>query len=229
VSAGRPLVYQLSPGKGGYPHRCSARAQQRGGRGANGSAGGEDVVDQKDMLAGDSCPVCNGECAADVHPAPTGGEAGLALRGAQAHQAVGGEAKLPRWVGLAQETQSVLSERPGLIESALGLFGMMKRNGDDEHGKQRLIGQAGDGLGEHATQHRGRGMQTLIFEGMDGVAHAVLVEAEGDGAKERRRSEAADAAPRGIFGICAGRRNVEGIAAAAAENASLEGKFKPAG
>ena len=72
----------------------------------------------------------------------------------------------------------------------------MQRHRNDEHFGGSLAGELRDGLGQHASKAFSSGMQAIVFESVDGFAHAALVEAIGDGADEGRRRQAASAAKR---------------------------------
>jgi hypothetical protein len=68
-------------------------------------------------------------------------------------------------------------------------------------------------------------VKPVVLEGVDGVFHAVLIEPEGNRAHKRRRRQAAGPAKslgRRTFG------SAEGIAAASAHGAALDGEFCPA-
>jgi hypothetical protein len=60
------------------------------------------------------------------------------------------------------------SKLAGLVESARGELGAMKRDGDDEKVSGGLGSQAGDGLGEHAAQRLSDRVESTVFVGVDG-------------------------------------------------------------
>ena len=94
------------------------------------------------------------------------------------------------------------------LKPRCGVFRPVQRNGNHQHLGRRLGGQLGDGLGQHPAQPAGRRMQPVVLERVDGLLHAVLVEAEGHGPHKRRRRQAAGAAQCGADGLspAAGQR-----------------------
>ncbi len=170
--------------------------------------------------------VRDGEGAAEVDASGAGGKARLAFGGAEAHQGGRRESQMPGGMGEAQGAESLFGQGSGLVESALFVFGTVQGDGDDEQIGGRIGGKFGDGLGEEFSESAGGRMQAAVFEGMNRVLHAALVEAEGNGSDERRWGEAAGAAEggRGRDGCW----NVEGIAAAGTGGYGTAGEMDPA-
>ena len=76
------FVNEAGAGQGGYADRARSRIDEGPGGGAGGGAGGVDIVDDEDVLLGDGGGIGDAEGSADVDAALVGGEAGLAVGGA---------------------------------------------------------------------------------------------------------------------------------------------------
>lgn len=81
-----------------------------------------------------------------------------------------------------------------------------------------------DGGGELAAEWTGDGPEFVVFEGVDGIAHATVVYGTGDGSHERRLRKAAGAAE---CGVRAGRCG-ERVAAEVADGAGWDWNLSPA-
>ena len=138
----------------------------------------------------------DGKCTADVDAAFARVESGLALGGAQTHERAGSERKPPLRVAHAQELKRLNGKRARLVESALRVFGAVKRNWDNQHFGGSLAGELRDCIGHQAAQLASGGVQAIVFESVDGVTHATLVDAVGDSTDKWRRGESAGAAKR---------------------------------
>jgi len=78
------------------------------------------------------------------------------------------------------------------------------------------------------AQPLGRRMKPVVLERVDGGFHAVLIKPEGHRTHKGRRGEAASPAERGR-GLSRGQhRHGDGVAAALAAGAALDGKLGPA-
>ena len=152
------------------------------------------VVDEQDVLRRNQRRIGDRKCAAHVEPALTRREAGLGIGGAEPHERAGGQSEAPLRMAVVQELERFDGERARLIESALSVLGTMQRHRNDEHFGGSLTGELRDALGQHASKAFSSGMQAIVFESVDGLAHAALVKAIGDGADEGRRGQAASAA-----------------------------------
>lgn len=149
------------------------------------------------MFFGNDCGVRDREGAAHVDAPLARSESSLAIGGAQPHQRARRKRELPRGMTAAQAEHRFARESPRLVESALRILGAMQWDGDDQHFSRRLISQLGNGHGEHAAEiPRGR-MQAVVFERVDGFAHAAFVKPVRNGANKVGRSNPASAAKRG--------------------------------
>jgi len=119
----------------------------------------------------------------------------------------------------------VKRKQAGLIESAGGEFGAVKRNGDDEKFCGSVESEFGDGVGEHTAQGASGGMEFFVLEGMESAAQWLFVDRVGNSADEGGRSHAADTAKAG-----AGRRGwrSKSVATTGAGGAGEDWNLNPA-
>jgi hypothetical protein len=225
------VLEQTCAGQGCDADRSGSGAGEGAGNGASGSAGGENVVDDQDVALGDGARIGHGEGAADVAAALVRAESGLAVSGANADDGVGRESETPAGMGVMERPNGGFGEQTRLVEPALSMLGAVQRNGDYREVQRGVCSQLRDGLGEE-TAERARGRRKpLIFQRMDGVAHAVFVGAVGYGADEAGRGETADAADGGGIQVWTLGRLVvgmEGVGALGADRAAEDRNFGPA-
>ncbi len=190
----------MTPGAGerGNPDGAGAGVQQGFRRGACGGAGGEDVVDQQEIFAGDRGRIGDAKRSAKVEAALAGCESSLTLGGALSQQCLRGKGQLPGGVSPAQRNQCFCGKQTGLVKAATAIFGAMKGNRYDKQFCRSLVCQLRDSVGEQASERARNGPEFVVFEGVDGVAHATVVGGAGNGALEGRRRQAAGAAECGV-------------------------------
>lgn len=162
-------------GQGGHPHRPCSSAEQGLRSCPGGGAGGEDIVNEQNVPASNSVPVCNLKGASEVDAAGVRREASLTFSGALTEQGLGGQGELPLRVRFTKPLKRVFCQCPSLIEAALGLFGAMEGYGNHEHFCRSVLRELRDRLGKHASQAaRGR-VQPVVFQCVDGGFHAPLI------------------------------------------------------
>jgi len=174
--------------------RCSPR----------GRSGGENVVDQKNVPARDQGCIGDLECSAHVEAALARGEAGLALRGTETNQGARRENHAPFRSAAAQIPQRFGNDQARLIEPALGVFGTMQGDRNDEQLCRGVGAQLQDRVGQHAAQFAGGRTEPVVFQGMNEFAEAAFVGSIGNGPYERRGSQTANPAETLSFGIGGG-------------------------
>ena len=86
------------------------------------------------------------------------------------------------------------SQRARLVESPLGMFGAMQRNGDDKKLSWSLGCQSRNGLGQLEAETASCRADPVVLEGVNGFFHSAFVKAIGNGASEGGRGKAAGAA-----------------------------------
>jgi hypothetical protein len=188
------VVKAIGPCERRNKNGCRPRLQERPGCGARGSAGGEDVVDDQNIPAIHCGWVSDFEGAADVDTTLAWSESSLAAGGPLTDERTRRESELPLRMAFTQRAQGMLRERPGLIESALSMLGAEERHGNDEHLSGCFGGELADRFGQHLAEFAGSGVHAVVFERVEGRAHAILVGSVGYGAHKRRRRQATDSA-----------------------------------
>jgi len=86
------------------------------------------------------------------------------------------------------------SQRARLVESPLGMFGAMQRNGDDKKLSWCFSGELRNGLGQLEAETASCRADPVVLEGVNGFFHSAFIKAKGDGASEGGRGKAAGAA-----------------------------------
>ncbi len=197
-------------------------------RGASGSTGGENVVDDQDVLARDGGWIRELECTANVVAALARRESGLAFSGPQSHERGGRKREKPVGMRFAQGLDGALCEGSGLVEAALLVLGAVQWYGNDQQFGGRIGCKLSDGGSENGAKTASRGMDTVVLQRMDGGAHAAIIGSERDSACKGRRRKAAGAAKmRGEISFDRGL--VEGVTTTVAHGAVMDGNFSPAG
>lgn len=198
------------------PDRFGAGLQQGARCRARGCAGGEDVVDEKDVLSRDSGRIRYGKRAAHVEPALVSCQSRLACGGTQTDQGAGSEGQSPAGSLPAQDGDGFGSDQPCLVEAALGVLGAMQRNRDDQHLCRRFRLQLHKDAGEYSAKFVSRRAEAVVFQRVDQIAHPAFVGPVRNGLHKGRRNETADTAQTLHAGIGC-RRPVHGVAASGAE------------
>ena len=111
-----------------------------------------------------------------------------------------------------------------LVETAIGVFGPVKRDRNNEHFSRRFIGKLCNGMGQSATQFARCGNEAVVFKRVDGVLQAGFVRAIRDRAHKWRRCKPAHATDRRTW-TC--RWTIKGIAASSAGITLLDRNFDP--
>jgi hypothetical protein len=208
--------------------RSRSRFQEGLRRGASGSTGGENVVDDQDVLARDGGWIGDPEGTANVVAALAGRESRLAFGGAQSHERSRRKREMPVGMRFAQNVDGALCEGSGLVEAALSVLGAVQWYGNDEQFGGRIGCKLSDGGSENDAKRAGSGMDAVVLQRMDGGAHAAIIGSERDSACKGRRREAAGAAKmRGGISFDCGL--VEGVTTTLAHGAVMDGNFSPAG
>lgn len=145
---------------------------------AEGGAGGDDVVDEEDVLAGQGVGGRDGKDFLHVEPTVVDLFVGLRVGVVGAAQAGGVDGELQHAVEAAGYPFR-------LVVAAFTLFTGMEGDGQEQVG---LVGQEGVAIGQscHATQPETDFLVVVIFQGMDQLLHvsALLVAQEGDGMED---------------------------------------------
>lgn len=127
---------------------------------------------------------------------------------------------------LTKEGDRVRAKHLGLVETAIEVFGPVKRDRNDEHFSRRLASKLRNGLGQSATQFARCGNKAAVFQGVNGVLQARFVWAVSDRAHKRWRGQPTNATYRRAY-VC--YRTINGIATAGAGIPVLDRNLSPAG
>jgi hypothetical protein len=178
------------------PDGLGSSAEQSAGGSTGGGAGGQDVIDNKHILASNESRVRDAERVAQVNAALTRSESGLTFCGALAEQGCGCKFQIPGRMRFVQGCEGMHCEEARLVESAACLLGGVQRNGDDEQLRRCFCGKLLYRVGQHVTQRSSGRFEATVFEGVDGVAHATFIGGPCDGALKGGRAHAAGTAKR---------------------------------
>ena len=146
------VMNMARPGQRSHPHGGRSRLHQCLGRGAGRRAGGEDVVDDQNVLLGNRGGIGDHKCSAHVQSALAPGESSLALGGPQPHQRRRSQREPPLRMRLAQRLKRMKSQRASLVEAALGILRAVQRHRNHQHLGWRFIRQLSNCLGQHPAQ-----------------------------------------------------------------------------
>lgn len=185
---------ETRPGQRSDPHAFSAGCEKDLSSSASRCSRGKNVVHKKDVFAGDWSWGRNPECAAHIQPALSRCEAGLTPGGAPALECVGQQCEPPRRMTAVQEPDGMGGKHVSLVETALGVFGPVKRDRNHEHLRGGLGGKLRDGLRQTSAKFARRRNKAVVFQRMDGVFEPGFIGAISNCTHKWRRREPANAA-----------------------------------